>query len=214
LELLQAIWHLDKTLHLITVQYGSLVYLALFFTVFCETGILPLFFLPGVPLLFISGALCATGVMSIWLLMALLFAAAAIGSNINYRFGRAVGRQMLPHHSRWINYRWINQAALQKTHVFFEKYGNTTFLVYLFIPFVRTFAPFVAGLSTMTYKKFQLFSLAGAALWVLVPAGFLFGNIPFIHEHLNVIVLISVFVGVGLTLIGSLWKLSRKLLAH
>jgi membrane-associated protein len=206
---LLALWHLDKTLHLVTAQYGSLVYVALFFTVFCETGILPLFFLPGVPLLFISGALCATGVMNIWLLMVLLFAAAAIGSNINYRFGKVVGRQILPHHSRW-----INQYALQKTHAFFEKYGNTTFLVYLFIPFVRTFAPFVAGLSSMTYKKFQLFSIIGAALWVLVlvPAGYLFGNIPFIHEHLNVIVLMSVFVGVGLTLMGSLWKLSRKLL--
>ncbi len=89
MHLIYALLHPDKTLHLITAQYGSLVYLALFFTVFCETGILPLFFLPGVPLLFISGALCATGVMNIWLLMPLLFVAAVIGSNINYRLGRA-----------------------------------------------------------------------------------------------------------------------------
>jgi membrane-associated protein len=211
LDFLQAILHLDKTLHLITAQYGSLVYLALFATVFCETGILALFFLPGVPLLFISGALCATGVMNIWVLMGLLFTAAVTGSNINYRFGRVVGKKVLPH-----NYQWINRDALQKTHTFFEKYGDTTFLVFLFIPFVRTFAPFVAGVSTMTYKKFQLFSMAGAGLWVLVliPAGYYFGNIPFIHQHLNIIVLLSVFVGVGLTLIGSLWKLSRKLLAR
>lgn len=211
MDLLQAILHLDKTLHLIIAQYGSLVYVALFTTVFCETGILALFFLPGVPLLFISGALCATGVMNIWVLMGLLFAAAVIGSNINYRFGRAIGQKILPH-----NYQWINRDALQKTHTFFEKYGDTTFLVFLFIPFVRTFAPFVAGVSTMTYKKFQLFSMAGSALWVvvLVPAGYFFGNIPFIHQHLNIIVLMSVFVGVGLTLIGSLWKLSKKLLAR
>lgn len=211
MDLLQAILHLDKTLNLITTQYGSLVYLVLFATVFCETGILALFFLPGVPLLFISGALCATGVMNIWVLMGLLFAAAVIGSNINYRFGRAIGQKILPH-----NYRWINRDALQKTHIFFEKYGDTTFLVYLFIPFVRTFAPFVAGVSTMTYKKFQLFSMAGAALWVVVllPAGYFFGNIPFIHQHLNVIVLLSVFIGLGLTSIGGLWKLSRKLLTR
>jgi len=211
LDLLHAILHLDKTLQLITAQYGSLVYVALFTTVFCETGILALFFLPGVPLLFISGALCATGVMNIWVLMGLLFAAAVIGSNINYRFGRTISQKILPH-----NYQWINRDALQKTHTFFEKYGDTTFLVFLFIPFVRTFAPFVAGVSMMTYKKFQLFSMVGSALWVVVllPAGYFFGNIPFIHQHLNIIVLMSVFVGVGLTVIGSLWKLSRKLLTR
>lgn len=211
MELLQAILHLDKTLDLITAQYGSLVYLAIFTTVFCETGMLALFFLPGVPLLFISGALCATGVMNIWMLIGLLFTAAVAGSHINYWFGRAVGKKVLPH-----NYKWINRDALQKTHTFFEKYGDTTFLVYLFIPFVRTFAPFVAGVSTMTYKKFQLFSMAGAGLWVVVllPAGYFFGNIPFVHGHLNIIVLMSVFIGLGLTSIGGLWKLSKKLLAR
>jgi membrane-associated protein len=211
LNFIQALLHIDQTLHLITAQYGAWVYAALFTTVFCETGVVALFFLPGVPLLFISGALCATGAINIWAVIGLVFIAAVMGSSLNYRIGSAIGQKILPH-----NYRWINRSALEKTHAFYEKHGGPTFLVFLFIPFVRTFAPFVAGISAMTYRKFQVFSIAGAALWVLVlvPAGYFFGNIPFIHQHLNVIVLLSVFIGVGLTLIGSLWKLSRKLLAN
>jgi len=211
LSFIQAILHIDQTLHLITAQYGAWVYAALFTTVFCETGIVPLFFLPGVPLLFISGALSATGVIDIWAVMALVFAAAVLGSNLNYAIGKALRQKIVPH-----NYHWINREALQKTHTFYEKHGGPTFLVFLFIPFVRTFASFVAGISAMTYRKFQIFSTAGAALWVLVliPAGYFFGNIPFIHEHLNVIVMLSIIVGLGFTLAGSLWKLSRKLLGN
>jgi membrane-associated protein len=211
LNFIQALLHIDQTLHLITAQYGGWVYAALFLTVFCETGIVPLFFLPGVPLLFITGALCATGVISIWIVMGLIFIAAVAGSNLNYRIGSMLGRKVLSG-----DYRWLHREALEKTHAFYEKHGGPTFLIFLFIPFVRTFAPFVAGISAMTYGKFQAFSICGAALWVLVliPTGYFFGNIPFIHEHLNVIVLLSVFVGVGLTLVGSMWKLSRKFLGN
>lgn len=199
--------HLDQFLNTVIVQHGSLIYAVLFAMVFCETALLVLFFLPGNPLLFIGGALCATGAMNIWILMGLLFIAAVIGSSLNYWFGNAIGQRVFVR-----DYKWLNRDALKTTHAFYEKYGGITFLVFLFIPIVRTFAPFVAGVSTMTFKKFQLFSIVGVTAWVvtLVPSGYFFGNIPVIRDHLNIIVLLGVGLGVGIPMLGWLWKHSKR----
>ena len=189
------------------MQYGSLVYALLFAIVFCETALLVLFFLPGDPLLFISGALCATGAMNIWILMLLLFTAAVVGSIVNYWLGNAIGQKVFVR-----DYKWLNREALQKTHAFYEKHGGITFLLSPFIAVVRTFAPFVAGVSAMTFRKFQIFVIAGVALWVitLVSGGYFFGNIPIIRDHLNTIVLLGIGLGVGIPTLHWLWKFSRR----
>ena len=211
MSLLQTILHLDQYLHIVIMQYGSLVYALLFAIVFCETAFLVLFFLPGDPLLFISGALCATGAMNIWILMVLLFTAAVAGSIVNYWLGNAIGQRVFVR-----DYKWLNREALEKTHAFYEKHGGITFLLSPFIAVVRTFAPFVAGVSAMTFRKFQLFVIAGAALWVitLVSSGYFFGNIPVIRDHLNSIVLLGVGLGLGIPMLNWLWKFSKRRFAN
>ena len=211
MSLLQTILHLDQYLHIVIMQYGSLVYALLFAIVFCETAFLVLFFLPGDPLLFISGALCATGAMNIWILMVLLFIAAVAGSIVNYWLGNAIGQRVFVR-----DYKWLNREALEKTHAFYEKHGGITFLLSPFIAVVRTFAPFVAGVSAMTFRKFQLFVVAGAALWVitLVSSGYFFGNIPVIRDHLNSIVLLGVGLGLGIPMLNWLWKFSKRRFAN
>ncbi len=207
MQFFNAVLHFDQYLDIIIGQYGSMVYIALFAIIFCETALLVLFFLPGDPLLFIGGALCATGAMNIWILMGLLFAAAVIGSIVNYWFGTIIGNKVFIQ-----NYRWLNRTALRRTHEFYERHGGITFLMSPFIAVVRTFAPFVAGVSAMTFRKFLLFTIAGDAIWVvtLAPGGYFFGNIPLIRDHLNSIVLLGVGAGVGSLLLGGLWKYCKR----
>lgn len=207
MEFIHAALHLDQYLDVFIRNYGVLVYAMLFAIVFCEMAFLPLFFLPGDPLLFVSGALCATGAMNIWALMALLFSAAVAGNVVNYALGRALGDKIAAGH-----YRWLNRDALQRAHTFYEKRGGLTFLMSPFIAVVRTFAPFVAGISRMTLRKYLLFVIAGDALWVLtlVPGGVFFGNIPVIREHLSVIVFSGVGLGVGSLLVGGCANYFRK----
>jgi membrane-associated protein len=187
----------------VIAQYGTMVYWVLFAIIFCETGLVVVPFLPGDTLLFIGGAFCATGAMNEWLLITVLLAAAIGGNTVNYWIGSAIGHRVFTH-----DYRWIDKAALRKTHMFYENHGGKTIILARFIPIVRTFAPFVAGVSEMTFMKFQLFNIAGAALWVvgLVAGGYFFGNIPIIREHLNTIVLIGVGAAVVPLLLGGLWK--------
>lgn len=172
----------------------------LFAIVFGETAILVLFFLPGDPLIFISGALSATGEIHFSVVALILFLAAVMGSNLNYWLGNLLGKKMLQN-----NNKWVNRSALDSTHAFYEKHGSVTFLVSLFIPICRTFAPFIAGFTNMTYRKFQLYTIAGAALWVLtlISCGYFFGNIPLIREHLNILVLLGIGVGIGVPLLNS-----------
>lgn len=207
MQFIHAALHFDQSLDLFASHYGSWVYAVLFAIVFCETALLVLFFLPGDPLLFIAGTLCATGVMDIWILMGLLFIAASIGSIVNYWIGDAIGNKASKQ-----NYKWLNRAALQRTHAFYEKHGRMTLLLSPFVAVVRTFAPFVAGVSAMTFKKFLLFTAAGDAIWVLtlVPAGYFFGNITVIRNHLSAIVLLGIGVGVGSLFLGRLWKRFRR----
>lgn len=196
-QLIDIAVHLDKYLAVLVQQYGTGIYLILFAIVFCETGLVVMPFLPGDSLLFVAGALAAVGGMDMGVLMAVLFAAALLGDNTNYWIGRTVGKK-LEHH------RWVNQQALAATHAFYERHGGKTMAIARFMPFVRTFAPFVAGLGTMSYGRYFLFDLLGAVLWVgsLTVAGYLFGNVAWIKSNLTLIILsvvglslLPVFVG-------------------
>ncbi len=200
---LQMLLHFERYLGPVIDQYGALIYALLFLIVFCEMALLPLFFLPGDPLLFICGAFCATGALNLWLIMALLFAAAASGSLLNYRLGKASGEKILRR-----NYRWLDRDALSRTQAFYQTRDGYTFLLSPYIAVVRTFAPFVAGAADMSDARFLLFMSMGAALWVvtLIPGGYFFGNIPPIHDHLSAIALIGIGAGVGALAAASLWK--------
>jgi len=211
MHLFDMLLHVDKSLGTLLAQYGTYVYLVLFAIVFCETGLVVLFFFPGDTLLFIAGAFCATGEMSYPLLTALLVTAAVTGNTANYFIGEAVGHRMFTH-----NYRWINKDALMRTHVFFEKHGGKTIILARFVPVVRTFAPFVAGVSDMTHTRFQAYNVAGALLWVvsLVTAGYFFGHVPIIREHLTEIVLVGVSAAIVPLAIGGLYKLGRRMLSR
>lgn len=211
MQFFDMILHVDKTLGMLLSQYGVYVYAVLFAIVFCETGLVVLFFFPGDTLLFIAGAFCATGEMSYPLLMGLLILAAVTGNTLNYHIGEAIGHRMFTH-----DYRWINKDALKRTHDFFEKHGGKTIILARFVPVVRTFAPFVAGVSDMTHARFQLFNITGAVLWVagLVTAGYFFGNMPFVRDHLTAIVLIGVGAAVVPLALGGLYKFGRRMLSR
>jgi membrane-associated protein len=216
MQFFDMVLHVDKYLGTVIEQYGTMVYWVLFAIVFCETGLVVLPFLPGDTLLFIGGAFCATGAMNEWLLVSLLIVAAVGGNTVNYWIGGLIGHRVFTH-----DYKWIDKAALSKTHKFYEKHGGKTIVLARFIPIVRTFAPFIAGVSEMTFVKFQLFNVIGAALWVagLVAAGYFFGDfdiyIPFINyhlvvkDHLNTIVLLGVGAAVIPLMLGGIWKLLR-----
>jgi membrane-associated protein len=202
------ILHVDKTLEVLIQQYGTLIYVVLFAIIFAETGLVVLFFFPGDTLLFIAGALCAVGEMNLPLLLVLLTTAAITGNTVNYWIGEKVGQRVFTH-----DYRWLNKEALTRTHEFFEKHGGKTIVLARFVPVVRTFAPFVAGVSDMTFARFQLYNFTGAILWValLTTAGYFFGNIPIVREHLTEIVLFGVAVAVVPMALGGLWKLTRRM---
>jgi membrane-associated protein len=206
-DLLQLLLHLNQFLGALIAQHGELAYVVLFAIVFSEIGLLPLFFLPGDPLLFFCGAFCATGALSLGLLLPLLFAAAVLGTLLSYGLGRALGERA---HAR--NYRWLDREALDRAHAFYERYGRVTFLMSPFIAVVRTFAPFAAGVSGMTFSRFLPAVVAGAALWVgiLVMGGYYFGNIPFVRDHVGGIVLLGLALGLLSLVLGSLLRKRRQ----
>lgn len=208
MQLLDMILHIDKYLGIVIAEYGTMAYVVLSGIVFAETGLVVFPFLPGDTLLFIGGAFCASGAMNIWLLMALLVTAAVTGNTVNYWIGRAIGKKVFTH-----DYRWIDRAALLKTHAFYESHGGKTIILSRFIPVVRTFAPFVAGVSQMTFAKFQFYNITGALIWVagLVTAGYFFGNIPIIRDHLTTIVLVGIGAAVVPLAIGGLWKFYKRM---
>ncbi|WP_345812952.1 DedA family protein [Paraburkholderia sp. PREW-6R] len=211
LHFVNLVLHIDKFLGDFIHVYGAWVYAVLFLIVFCETGLVVLPFLPGDSLLFIGGAFCATGEMNLPLLLVLLLVAAVAGNTVNYMIGRAIGPRVFNSHIPVLE-RFLDRAALQKTHNFYEKHGGKTIVLARFIPVVRTFAPFVAGASQMTVSRFQLFNFIGALFWVLllVLLGYFFGNIPFIRQYLNIIVLVGIGAAVVPVVLGGLWKMMRK----
>ncbi len=207
MQLLDLVLHVDKVLGDVISQYGTWVYFILFAIIFCETGLVVAPFLPGDSLLFISGAFCATGAMDIRLFIVVLLIAAVLGDNVNYLIGKKIGSAVFTK-----DYRWIDKKALNYTHEFFEKHGGKTITLCRFVPLVRTFAPFVAGVTGMKMFYFQLYNLLGAFLWIvgLTVAGYFFGNIPIIRDHLNTIVLLGVGAAVVPIILGGLWKLIRR----
>jgi len=211
LHLANLVLHIDKFLGEFIHVYGAWVYAVLFLIVFCETGLVILPFLPGDSLLFIGGAFCASGQMSLGLLIVLLVVAATTGNTVNYMIGRAIGPKVFNSRIPMLE-RFLDRRALQRTHDFYEKHGGKTIVLARFIPIVRTFAPFVAGASAMTVSRFQLFNIAGALFWVLllVLLGYFFGNIPFIRQYLNVIVLVGIGAAIVPVVLGALWKMMRK----
>lgn len=186
-RLLDLILHLDQHLALMVQQYGHWVYAILFAIIFCETGIVIFPFLPGDSLLFVAGAAAAAGGMDIAMLCAVLFTAAVLGDNVNYWVGRTVG----PRAFRWEQSRIFNKAALMKTHAFYEKHGGKVIIIARFLPLARTFAPFVAGVGSMTYTRFFLLDLLGGAIWIgsLTLAGYWFGNQPLVKNNLTWVIL-------------------------
>lgn len=206
-HLLGLILHIDKALGIMLEQYGAWVYMLLFAIVFAETGLVIFPFLPGDTLLFVAGAFCASGLMNAPLLMVLLIIAAVAGNTVNYLIGRALGQRVFTH-----DYRWIDRQALEKTHAFFEQHGGKTIILARWLPVIRTFAPFVAGVSDMGLTRFQLFNVIGALLWViaLVTAGYFFGNLPIIRDHLNIIVLIGVAAAAGPVALAAIIRWLRR----
>src|ERR1043165_5624599 len=184
---LDFILHVDVHLATFVQAYGAWVYALLFAIIFIETGVVVMPFLPGDSLLFVVGAMCAQGAMSLPVSLALLIAAAVLGNQSNYTIGRIVGPKVF----QWENSRWFNKKAFLQAHEFYERYGGVTIVLARFMPFLRTFAPFVAGVAEMTRRKFTLYDVTGGTLWVcsVTLAGYLFGNIPWVKEHLEFIIL-------------------------
>jgi len=205
--LIDFILHVDVHLANFVAAYGTWVYALLFLILFVETGVVVMPFLPGDSLLFVVGALCGAGLMDIWLSIGLLTLAAILGDQCNYSIGRYFGPKVF----QWENSRFFNKQAFEQAHAFYEKYGGATIIAARFMPFLRTFVPFVGGVAQMTRSKFTLFNVVGAVVWVggIVTAGYVFGNIPWVKENLDKIIWAAIFIPGLLVLFGA-WKAKRK----
>ncbi|MDO9313917.1 MAG: DedA family protein [Burkholderiaceae bacterium] len=199
--LIDFILHVDVHLVNFVQTYGTWVYALLFAIIFVETGVVVMPFLPGDSLLFVVGALCGAGLMSLPLAMALLIAAAILGNQSNYAIGRYFGPKVF----QWENSRFFNKRAFEQAHAFYEKYGGITIVAARFMPFLRTFAPFVAGVAQMSRAKFTFYDVAGALLWVggVTTAGYLFGNIPWVKQHLDKIIWGAILIPGLLVMVGA-----------
>ena len=190
MEILAPLWdllvHLDVHLGALIRDYGVWVYAILFAIVFAETGLVVTPFLPGDSLLFVAGALAALGGIDVHILVLSLILAAVLGNSTNYAIGRFLGKRLFRDRSS----RWLNPAYLDRTHAFYERHGGKAVVISRFIPIVRTYVPFVAGLGAMGYGRFTLFNVAGAVFWVasLCYAGYFFGNLPWVKQNLTLII--------------------------
>jgi membrane-associated protein len=205
--LIDFILHVDVHLQTFVQTYGAWVYALLFLIVFTETGVVVMPFLPGDSLLFVVGALCAVGSMNLPLAMLLLTVAAILGDQVNYSIGRYFGPKVW----QWEQSRFFNKRAFEQAHAFYEKYGGITIILARFMPFIRTFAPFVAGVAEMSRAKFSFFNVIGAVIWVvgLTLAGYLFGNLPWVKANLDKIIWALIIVPGLIALYGG-WKARRN----
>ena len=178
--------HVDKHLQTVLLNYGNWAYALMFMIIFVETGVVVMPFLPGDSLLFVAGTLWAAAGLNVHALAGLLSGAAILGNTTNYWIGRYLGPKVF----HWEDSRWFNRRALERTHEFYERHGGKTIVITRFVPIIRTFAPFVAGVGSMSHVRFQLFNIAGGLLWVasLLYAGFFFGNIGFIRNNLTLVI--------------------------
>lgn len=198
---------MDKFLLDVAIRHGFWVYVTLFAIFFSETGLVFMTFLPGDSLLFVAGAVAASGAMNVWILMAVIIVGGILGNTLNYFIGAWLGRKVYDG-----TIRWIDQEALRKTHDFYEKHGGKTLVIARFVPIVRSFAPLVAGAGGMDFRRFQIYNITGAMLWVLslVGGGYLFGQVPVIRDNLGAILILGIaLVLVPLTLAG-VWRSLRK----
>jgi membrane-associated protein len=198
--------NVDRYLHGFVQAYGTWVYALLFAIIFVETGVVVMPFLPGDSLLFVVGALCGAGLMNLPLTLVLLTAAAVLGNQSNYTIGRIVGHRVF----HWEDSRWFNRRAFDQAHAFYEKYGGITIVLARFMPFLRTFAPFVAGVAEMTRSKFTFYDVTGGALWIcsLTLAGYLFGNLPWVQDNLSKIIWAMILIPGLIALFGA-WRARR-----
>jgi len=188
------ILHLDRHLVELVAQFGGWTYAVLFAIIFCETGLVVTPILPGDSLLFAVGALAASGALNVFLTFVLLSIAAIVGDTVNYWIGYLVGPKIFMSTGS----RWLNRKHLERTHEFYEKYGGKTIIIARFIPIVRTFAPFVAGIGRMTYWKFLLYNVVGGIAWIgiFLYAGYFFGNIPVVKANFGLIVVAIILISV------------------
>jgi membrane-associated protein len=205
--LIDFILHVDRHLEAFTQSYGMWVYALLFMIIFVETGVVVMPFLPGDSLLFIVGALCGVGLLSLPLAMGLLVVAAILGDQCNYSIGRYFGPRVF----KWEQSKFFNKRAFNQAHDFYERYGGMTIIIARFMPFIRTFAPFVAGVAEMNRGKFTAFNVLGALIWVvgLCSAGYFFGNFPWVKENLSKIIWAMILIP-GLIVLYGAWKASRN----
>ena len=203
-SLIDLFLHLDKNLAIVANEWGVWIYVLLFAIIFVETGFVVMPFLPGDSLLFVAGALCAVGGMDLYVLMALLTTAAILGDALNYSIGRFVGNKVFS----WENSRWFNRKAFDQAHAFYEKYGPITIVLGRFMPFIRTFAPFVAGVAHMRYPIFAFYNIVGGILWVcsLTALGYWIGEHPWVKANFSLVALAMIIIP-GLP---ALWIFSKE----
>ncbi|MFM9880286.1 MAG: VTT domain-containing protein [Burkholderiaceae bacterium] len=206
--LIDFIFHIDKHLELFIANYGTWVYALLFAIVFVETGVVVMPFLPGDSLLFIVGALCGAGLMSFPLACSVLIVAAILGDQCNYQIGRYFGPKVF----QWEDSRFFNKKSFDKAHQFYEKHGGITVVLARFLPFLRTFVPFVAGVAMMNRVRFSAFNVFGALVWVMsiCTAGYFLGSNPWVKAHLSQIILAMILIPGAVVLWGAL-RPQRKL---
>lgn len=213
MELLAQVWdiflHLDVHLNAWAGTLGPWLYVVLFAVVFCETGLVVTPFLPGDSLLFAAGALAsrAGSPINLWILIPVIFAAAVIGDSVNYEIGKWLGPKVFTRKDSWL----LNQNHLHKAHTFYEKYGGKTIILARFIPIIRTFAPFVAGIGKMTYLHFISYNIIGAAMWVLlfVFGGYWFADLPLVQNHFHYVIVAIIVISV-LPAVYEVWAERRK----
>ena len=205
--LIDLILHVDQHLLTFVNDHGAWAYGLLFLIVFVETGLVVMPFLPGDSLLFVVGALGSSGAISLPLAIGVLLCAAIAGDQVNYSIGRSIGSRVF----RWEQSRWFNRQAFDHAHAFYERYGGVTIILARFMPFVRTFAPFVAGVSEMSRRRFTAFNVVGAMLWIMSIslAGYLFGNIPFVKDNLTKVIWALILVP-GVFVMVAAWKSRRS----
>ncbi|MCW5621480.1 MAG: DedA family protein [Burkholderiales bacterium] len=199
MELIQFFWdllvHLDDRLLWLAQNYGTWIYLILFLIVFCETGLVVTPFLPGDSLLFVAGTIAAAGEMNVHLMAGLLILAAVLGDSVNYAIGHFLGPKVFRYNDSW----FFKKAYIERTHAFFDRHGGKTIVIARFMPIVRTYAPFVAGIGRMDYGRFLFFNVFGAVLWVvlLTYAGYFFGNLPVIKDNLSLVIMVIILLSIA-----------------
>jgi len=200
MDILHLFTSLDTQLGSVIATHGKLIYIILFAIVFSEIGLLPLFFLPGDPLIFITGSFCKLGSLALPAMMATLIIAAFFGNLVSYRIGIAIGENIDAH-----QYRWINQKALERSRAFYRKHGRATLFLSPFIAVVRTFAPFLAGVSRMPFGQYMIAANIGSSFWImsLMLAGYFFGEIAFVRQHMASIVLSGLAIGLACIIVGA-----------